>query len=335
MTNKIKKDKAIKSAGKTITKSDALFKTIMEDLNAAREFLEHYLPIHFKELVDLSTIKVEKESFVEDDLKRALSDIVYSIKTKEGEDTYAFILIEQQSKPDYLIAFRLWKYMLLLIDRYIKDNSISSNKGNGNDSNSSTSFSNKSKLPLIMPIVFYNGTKKYNAPRSLWDLFVKSDQAKKLMTDDYKLVDLQSMHDDEIKQKAHFGMIEYFMKHINTRDTLKLWADFLASFKNAVLLDKERGYIYIKHLLWYTDSKIPEDKQQELNNLVLDNLNKSDGENIMRTIAQKYIDEGRQEGEQIGIKKIASNMIKKGFDQQLIAQMTGLRLAEINKLKKI
>ena len=55
----------------------------------------------------------------------------------------------------------------------------------------------------------------------------------------------------------------------------------------------------------------------------------------MRTIAQKYIDEGRQEGELIGIKKIANNMINKGLDHKLIAQMTGLELEEIRKLIKI
>lgn len=72
--------------------SDALFKTIMEDIGAAREFLEYYLPKDFKELVNLSKITVEKESFVEDDLKRALSDIIYRIKTKDNEDAYAFVV---------------------------------------------------------------------------------------------------------------------------------------------------------------------------------------------------------------------------------------------------
>ena len=44
----------------------------------------------------------------------------------------------------------------------------------------------------------------------------------------------------------------------------------------------------------------------------------------MCTIAQKYIKEGEQVGLAKGIKKIASNMITKGFDHKLIAQMTGL-----------
>ena len=53
----------------------------------------------------------------------------------------------------------------------------------------------------------------------------------------------------------------------------------------------------------------------------------------MRTIAQKYIEEVEQIGLAKGIKKIASNMIAKGLDHKLIAQMTGLKLEEIS-LKK-
>jgi len=139
-------------------------------------------------------------------------------------------------------------------------------------------------------------------------------------------------------------MIEYFMKHIHARDILKLWADFLQIFKDSISIDKERGYIYIKHLLWYCDAKVPEDKQQELNNLILDNLNEKDGEEVMRTIAQKYIDEGRQEGEQIGIIKgrqaafqesrmsIARKMLSKRKTIEEITEFTELTRQEIESL---
>lgn len=311
---------AEKLAGREAVPSDALFKTIMEDIAAAKEFLEYYLPKDFKELVDLSKITVEKESFVEDDLKRALSDVIYRIKTKDDEDAYAFVLIEQQSTPNHLIAFRLWKYMLLLCDRYIKKN----HKGRSEKS---------IKLPLIMPIVFYNGTKKYNVPLNLWSLFSQPALAKKFMTDDYRLIDLQSMSDEEIKQKDHLGIIEYFMKHIHTRDMLKLWADFLKSFKEAILIDKDRGYIYIKHLLWYSDTKVPEDKQQELNDLIMTNLNQKDGETIMRTIAQKYIEEGREEGGYNKAVVMARKMLDKQKTVEEIAEFTELTKAQIEHLK--
>ena len=334
-----KNNSAEESAARKSVPSDGLFKTIMEDTVAAQEFLEYYLPENFKELVDLSKITVEKESFVEDDLKRALSDIIYKIKTKDNEDAYAFVLIEQQSTPDHLIAFRLWKYMLLLCDRYIKNHRGRSKK--------------TIRLPLIMPIVFYNGTKKYNAPLNLWSLFSQPALAKQFMTDDYRLVDLQSMSDEEIKQKDHLGIIEYFMKHIHTRDMLKLWAEFLKSFKEAILIDKDRGYIYIKHLLWYSDTKVPEDKQQELNNLIMTNLNQNDGETIMRTIAQKYIEEGRQqaeanvhlisqryieegreEGKEEGKEELIKMMLNTGNSVDIIAKVTGLPIEKLQKFKE-
>ncbi|MFV9927529.1 MAG: Rpn family recombination-promoting nuclease/putative transposase [Candidatus Midichloria sp.] len=43
-----------------------------------QEFLEYYLPAKFKELIDLSEITVEKEPFVEDDLKRRLGICIFN-----------------------------------------------------------------------------------------------------------------------------------------------------------------------------------------------------------------------------------------------------------------
>ncbi len=43
---------------------DALFKRIMENDLAAREFLDEYLPKEVKELLNFNRIKVEKESYI-------------------------------------------------------------------------------------------------------------------------------------------------------------------------------------------------------------------------------------------------------------------------------
>ncbi|WP_425364563.1 Rpn family recombination-promoting nuclease/putative transposase [Candidatus Tisiphia endosymbiont of Mystacides longicornis] len=63
-------------------KHDQLFKRIMGNEIAAQEFLEYYLPSNFKEKLDLSKIKVEKESYIEESLRRKYSDIVYAVSTK-------------------------------------------------------------------------------------------------------------------------------------------------------------------------------------------------------------------------------------------------------------
>ena len=335
---------------------DELFKKVMSEPVAAREFLEHYLPASFKNKINLDSIKIEKESFVTEDLRKRFSDVVYSVPLKQNIDgknstdsatdnvdndkAYVYVLIEHQSSSDYWIAFRLWQYMLLLCERH-KD-------ANKNKSNSAAEKDNK--LPLICPIVVYANDKPYNAPRSFWELFEDSKTAKELMGDEYLLVDLQKQSDNEIEQKKHLGMMEYMLKHIKARDILNLWQSLLEKFESSIEIDKENGYIYIKWLLWYSDAKVSEDKQVELAKIIASYLKKEEQEGLMRTIADKYIDEGmqkgmvqgmqigRSEGMQIGEAKrtmeVAKNMLANNYSIPEVSRITGLSIAEINVLLK-
>ena len=51
---------------------DELFKKVMSEPVAAREFLEHYLPVSFKNKINLNSVKIEKESFVTESLRKDL-----------------------------------------------------------------------------------------------------------------------------------------------------------------------------------------------------------------------------------------------------------------------
>ena len=306
-------------------KHDQLFKRIMGNEIAAQEFLEYYLPSNFKEQLDLSKIKVEKESYIEESLRRKYSDIVYAVSTKNKESAFIYILLDHQSTSDYWMALRLWKYTLLLCERHKKNND---------------------KLPLIYPMIMYNGVEEYSAPRNIWELFTDPMQAKELMVSDYQLVDLQSMSDDEIVQQKHLGMMSYVMKHIHQRDMLKLWEEFLRRFKLEVLIDKENGYIYLESFLWYTDAKLQEEQQLELEQVLAKYLSEEEQVNIMRTIAQKYIEEGEFRGIQIGEARgmqigeakgkyeVAKNMFSNNYSIPEISRITGLSIQEINNLLK-
>ncbi len=260
-------------------KHDSLVKTIMADPVSAQEFLEYYLPNDFKSLVDLSKITVEKESYIEESLNKKYSDIVYGVATKNQGKAFVYVLIEAQSSVDYWTALRLWKYTLLLCERHKKG---------------------RKKLPLVYNLVIYNGREVYTSPRNLWSLFTDAVIAKKVRTEDYQLVDLQSMSDDEIMKKKHVGMLEYMLKHIHERDMIKLWEEFLQRFKLEILIDKENGYIYLRSFLWYTDIKLPEARQSELEELLAKYLSEEEKGDIMRTVAQKYIEEGEARGIQLG-----------------------------------
>ena len=73
---------------------DSLFKRIMENDIAAKDFLNEYLPKEVKDIVDLETIKVQKESYIEPNLTKRLSDIVYSVNTKDNKDAFIYVISE-------------------------------------------------------------------------------------------------------------------------------------------------------------------------------------------------------------------------------------------------
>ena len=325
------------SNGKKNTNHDNFVKKVMESPVAASEFLEEFLPAEYRNMLDLTTLKVEKETYVEDTLKSRLSDIVYSVQTKPNDKgktdtTLVYTLVEHQSSPDYLIAFRLWKYSLLLLERHTEK---------------------RNKLPVILPLVLYNGKKKYNVPMNLWELFTYPILAKKAMGDDYHLIDLNAMDDRDIDYEKHLSFVLYTLKHIHDRDTLKMLEQAMAKCTKALILDKGKDYVHTKLILWYTDSKVSAKNKQLLEQLIVENLPKEDTDKIMRTIADTYIEEGINKGIAIGknegiaigeargitkgatnkVIEIARRMLQEKTDIKFISSVTGISIDEILKLR--
>ena len=93
------------------TPHDAIFRQMLTQKEVARDFLQLYLPAQFLSICDLNTLQLASGSFIEEDLRSSDSDILYSLQTRHGAG-YIYALIEHQSSPDKLMAFRLMRYML-------------------------------------------------------------------------------------------------------------------------------------------------------------------------------------------------------------------------------
>ena len=64
---------------------DSFVKKVLGNRITAKDFLEEHLSVDVIRSLDLRTIKVEKESYVDDNLKNRYSDLVYSVKTKKDK----------------------------------------------------------------------------------------------------------------------------------------------------------------------------------------------------------------------------------------------------------
>ena len=104
---------------------------------------------------------------------------------------------------------------------------------------------------------------------------------------------------------------------------------------------------------WYIDGKLSEEKRDELSNLMIEHLPKNDGENIMRSIADSYRDEGVSKGILIGMNEgiaigeargeargvekrnieIAERMLQENTNINFISSVTGLSTDNLLKIQ--
>jgi predicted transposase/invertase (TIGR01784 family) len=105
---------------KTPTPHDATFKQFLTQPEIARDFMHIHLPAELRAICDLSTLKLESGSFVEEDLRQYFSDVLYSLKTTGGDDGYIMVLIEHQSTPDKFMAFRQLRYAVAAMQRHLE-----------------------------------------------------------------------------------------------------------------------------------------------------------------------------------------------------------------------
>ncbi|MGI4752600.1 MAG: Rpn family recombination-promoting nuclease/putative transposase [Janthinobacterium lividum] len=300
---------------------DALIRKALENPIVAKEFFEMHLPKEIKAMFSSHTLKMEKESFVEADLKHSISDILFSAKFKD-DTGYLWVLLEHQSTPDHFMAFRLFKYMTDIAARHL------------------TLHPKSKHLPFVYPLVFYNGKKKYNAPKNIWDLCQHKELMQDIWTKDHQVINVHDIPDEELKQKAWAGILQFFMKHIHERDLLKRWyevADLLPELAKLNI-----GIDYLELILTYTLIKIEQSDKIELEKILKSRLNTEQGEKLMTSLAHHLEQQGVEKGMQIGRNEgkyertieVAKNMLANNYSIPEVSRITGLSISELNKLLK-
>ena len=72
---------------------DGFFRVAMSDLSVAEDLLKAHLPKKLVQQIDWDTLQITNKSYVDQQLKRLMSDMVYKC-TLQGKEAYIFLLIE-------------------------------------------------------------------------------------------------------------------------------------------------------------------------------------------------------------------------------------------------
>ena len=140
---------------------------------AHKEFYSH--PENIKDLIqgfvaldcisefDFNTLERDNASYVEKENGERHDDIIWRLKWR-GSWVYVYILLEFQSNVDETMPIRIMSYVALL---YL---SLLNNEKLG--------YGKEKKLPIVLPIVLYNGKDIWNVSKNIQDLIENTSDEK-------------------------------------------------------------------------------------------------------------------------------------------------------------
>lgn len=310
---------------------DKFFKETFGDVMITKDFLTNYLPDSLMEIIDVNTLEPEKDSFINDELKESYSDLLFKVNIF-NQTGYLYFLFEHKSYIYNKTILQLLKYIIEIWE-------AKSEKEKSNE------------LPIVIPLVIYHGQKNWNIGLNLTDLIKGygnlTPYIQRLVPNfEYLLYDLSKYKDEDIKGDAQLQIVLTTLRDIFTKDS----KDLLITIYRAVkflreLEDHQTGIRYFETLLRYIFSAGKNLTKSEVVDMMKEiEMNYPEGRDVVMTLAEQYIEEGKKQGLKQGIEKgiekgieegkkqVAVNLIKEGMEYSYIEKLTGLTREEIEDI---
>ncbi len=302
------------------------FKEVFSQKRIAKDFIENNIPKEALNIMDMESLELQKDSFINKELEENFSDLIYRVKIN-NKDAYICFLLEHKSYKDKMAIFQLNKYILESWMRIIQKE-------------------NKQELPLIIPMLIYHGREKWNLKTDIRDMIPGFCELPKYFKERVPVFKYDFFNIGEYKEKDFekltglTAMMLKAFKYAFEEDIEVVLKNFLLALEE---VKKEEsietliyyGEIYLKYIE-QTNHDITEERLKE-------EIRKLDGKGaITMSILQKREEKGMQkgmrrgmqEGRKEGVQKVARNLLKEGVEIALVAKCTGLSESEVEKLKE-
>lgn len=135
---------------------DQSYKLLFSHKELVENLLRGFIDPPWVDELDFSTLERISGTYVSDDLRERLDDMVWRARWKD-RDLYIYILLEFQSEPDRLMALRMMVYLGLLLQDLARWMELGATD----------------RLPPVLPLVLYDGDQPWTAPRNVGELIAE------------------------------------------------------------------------------------------------------------------------------------------------------------------
>jgi predicted transposase/invertase (TIGR01784 family) len=284
---------------------------VLRDVAEATSFLQQHLPADLSGSLNWSTLQLREGSFVDDELLRSHSDFLYEVEHVSGEDTlWLYLVIEHQSTPDRWMSFRLLKYCCRIWDVNLQERPA------------------PSELRPIIPLVFYQGERRWSYATEFAELFAASVRDWRWVPHfSHELVDQSGMQPGDVQGalKARLMQLLLLAAYHPERSWLTMVAELLGTLSS---LPSSGGLNYIRIFLRYLLQTQERESMESLQG-ALRRHSAQVGDELM-TYAQELEERGKIRA-QVGI---IENLLRLNAAWSMIEEVTGVNEVQFESLKQ-
>ncbi len=274
---------------------DKFFRELFSRPDVSSDFLRNYLPPEVVRHIDTQSLELSKDSFIDNELRDHFSDILCKVRLINGGHAYVYTLLEHKSWPDPLVAFQVLRYMTRIWEQdFRKHEAEKKKRKEKGEGKKPAPF----RLALIIPVVIYHGTPVWNISERFGALFDCGPELEFCIPDfNYIICDLSRYEDEEIRGMVMLRIGLMIMKYIFREDLTDRLTDIFTLFQE--LMNQTTGLEYLKTVLTYLAKGTQKVSKEDLSSALASVLHPKGGE-LMPTLAEQWIQEGREEGREEG-----------------------------------
>ncbi len=301
------------------TDHDKLFKSALQDIESAREFLRHFLPSYILNDIDLKKLKLDSTNYIRENLEEQNSDLVFETVFLRHKNIL-FLLLEHKSYIDRELIIQIINYIFGIFNRDITEN---------------RAFS------FVLPIVVYHGNRK-SKPKPLYSYFKNLPPYlhKFVPSVEFIFVNLGTTSNAELLKLSDKTLLKsafLALKNIGDADFIKIHFNEFVKF-----LDKKPHYYsFMRQIMLYLYRHSPI-KQDEFNSFITSQTNKTLKMELSTAVKGAWaeaVEEGITQGITQGIsqgelKKTIAVVRKgwlKGHSIKVIADLADISIEEVKR----
>jgi predicted transposase YdaD len=290
---------------------DMMVRAVLSDLAEATSFLQTHLPQEVSQALSWSTLKLLEGSFVDEHLRESEADILYEVQHVSGEaSVWVYILLEHQSTPDRWMRFRLLKYCCRIWDLSFRE------------------YPDQRELPAIVPLVFYQGERRWSYSSEFADLFAESVRDwPGVPRFSHGLIDQSGLQPDEVQGELKTQLMQLVM--LAAYHPALAWMEQVARLLGSLSsLAPSGGINYVRIFVLYILATQEPETAQSFRDVLRQHAPEV-GEDLM-TYAQELLKEGEIRAEV----RIIENLLREGMEWPAIERITGVNETHFQALKQ-